>query len=80
MAVLKIGNSWVGPSGQIISFPRALYRAAAGPDDAAALYNDLDQNGDYTDSTWFRLIRERALAAPAGSFLVETGDAESGGV
>ena len=66
---LKIGNSWVGPSGQIISLPRALYRAAAGPDDAAALYNDLDQNGDYTDSTWFRFIRERALGAPTGSIL-----------
>ena len=66
---VKIGNSWVGPSGQIISVPRALYRAAAGPDDAAALYNDLDQNGDYTDSTWFRLIRERALGAPTGSIV-----------
>jgi len=68
---VKIGNSWVGPTGQIISVPRALYRAAAGPDDAAALYNDLNEDGDYTDSTWFRLIRERALAAPTGSIVAD---------
>ena len=66
---VKIGNSWVGPTGQIISVPRALYRAAAGPDDAAALYNDLNSDGSYKDATWFRLIRERALAAPTGSIV-----------
>ena len=66
---VKIGNSWVGPSGQIISVPRALYRTAAGPDDAAALYNDLNEDGGYKDATWFRLIRERALAAPTGSMV-----------
>jgi len=66
---VKIGNSWVGPTGQIISVPRALYRAAAGPDDAAALYNDLNGDGGYKDATWFRLIRERALAAPTGSMV-----------
>jgi hypothetical protein len=66
---VKIGNSWVGPSGQIISVPRALYRTAAGPDDAAALYNDLNGDGGYKDATWFRLIRERALAAPTGSMV-----------
>ena len=66
---VKIGNSWVGPSGQIISVPRALYRTAAGPDDAAALYNDLNSDGGYKDATWFRLIRERALAAPTGSMV-----------
>ena len=66
---VKIGNSWVGPTGQIISVPRALYRAAAGPDDAAALYNDLNSDGGYKDATWFRLIRERALAAPTGSMV-----------
>ena len=66
---IKIGNSWVGPSGQIISVPRALYRTAAGPDDAAALYNDLNEDGGYKDATWFRLIRERALAAPTGSMV-----------
>ena len=66
---VKIGNSWVGPTGQIISVPRALYRTAAGPDDSAALYNDLNEDGGYKDSTWFRLIRERALAAPTGSMV-----------
>lgn len=66
---VKIGNSWVGPTGQIISVPRALYRAAAGPDDTAALYNDLNSDGSYKDATWFRLIRERALAAPTGSIV-----------
>jgi hypothetical protein len=49
--------------------PRALYRTAAGPDDAAALYNDLNGDGGYKDATWFRLIRERALAAPTGSMV-----------
>ena len=66
---VKIGNSWVGPTGQIISVPRALYRTAAGPDDSAALYNDLNSDGGYKDATWFRLIRERALAAPTGSMV-----------
>ena len=66
---VKIGNSWVGPSGQIISVPRALYRTMAGPDDSAALYNDLNGDGGYKDATWFRLIRERALAAPTGSMV-----------
>ena len=66
---VKIGNSWIGPTGQIISVPRALYRTAAGPDDSAALYNDLNEDGGYKDATWFRLIRERALAAPTGSMV-----------
>ena len=68
---IKIGNDWVGPSSQMVSLPRAAYRAIAGPDDVDALYKDFNEDGGYKDNEWFRLIRGRAFSAPAGSMVMD---------
>jgi len=68
---IKIGNDWVGPSSQMVSLPRAAYRAIAGPDDVDAIYKDFNEDGGYKDNEWFRLIRSRAASAPAGSVLMD---------
>ena len=68
---IKIGNDWVGPSSQMVSLPRAAYRAIAGPDDVDALYKDFNEDGGYKDNEWFRLMRGRAFSAPAGSMVMD---------
>jgi len=68
---VKIGNDWVGPSSQMVSLPRAAYRAIAGPDDVDAIYKDFNEDGGYKDNEWFRLLRGRAFSAPAGSVLMD---------
>ena len=68
---IKIGNDWVGPSSQMVSLPRAAYRAIAGPDDVDAIYKDFNEDGGYKDNEWFRLLRGRAFSAPAGSVVMD---------
>ena len=68
---VKIGNDWVGPSSQMVSLPRAAYRAIAGPDDVDAIYKDFNEDGGYKDNEWFRLLRGRAFSAPAGSVVMD---------
>jgi len=68
---IKIGNDWVGPSSQMVSLPRAAYRAIAGPDDVDAIYKDFNEDGGYKDNEWFRLLRGRAFSAPAGSMVMD---------
>ena len=68
---IKIGNTWVGPSGNIISIPRAAMRAALGPDDKAAVYNEMYSDGSYKDNPWFQLLRSRAFTSPTGSMLMD---------
>ena len=68
---IKIGNTWVGPSGNIISIPRAVIRASLGPDDASAVYNEMYSDGSYKDNQWFQLLRSRAFTAPTGSMLMD---------
>jgi len=68
---IKIGDTSVGPGGQIVSLPRAAFRLAAGPDDTDALYQETDVNGDYRDQPWFKFIRSRAFSSPGGSMLLE---------
>ena len=68
---VQIGNDWVGPSSQVVSLPRAAYRAIAGPDDVDAIYKDFNEDGGYKDNEWFRLLRSRAFTAPGGSMIID---------
>jgi len=68
---IKIGNDWVGPSGQIMSVPKAAYRLIAGAGDEASVYQDFNEDGGYKDNEWFKLLRARALSAPAGSAIAD---------
>ena len=68
---VKIGNDWVGPSSQVISVPRAAYRLIAGAGDEASVYQDFNEDGGYKDNEWFKLLRARALSAPAGSAIAD---------
>ena len=68
---IKIGNDWVGPSGQIMSVPKAAYRLIAGAGDEASVYQDFNEDGGYKNNEWFKLLRARALSAPAGSAIAD---------
>jgi len=68
---IKIGDDWVGPGGQIISLFRAGTRLIAGAGDEASVYQDFNEDGGYKDNEWFKLIRGRALSAPAGSAIAD---------
>ena len=68
---LKIGNDWLGPGSAILSIPRATIRAVAGPNDRAAVYNEIGEDGGFRDNAWFQLLRGRTFTAPAGSMLID---------
>ena len=68
---IKIGDDWVGPGGQMVSLFRAGTRLIAGAGDEASVYQDFNEDGGYKDNEWFKLIRGRALSAPAGSAIAD---------
>ena len=68
---IKIGDDWVGAGGQMVSLFRAGTRLIAGAGDEASVYQDFNEDGGYKDNEWFKLIRGRALSAPAGSAVAD---------